>query len=60
MELCSNGHEEICYEVRFCPLCEMMEEKEDIIKEKEEVEIKLETLEDKLDEIYDSYPQLAI
>lgn len=28
MELCSNGHGEICYEERNCPACEVIEEKQ--------------------------------
>ncbi len=26
MEICSEGHEEVCYEGKFCPACEMHEE----------------------------------
>ena len=27
MELCSDGHDEVCYECRNCPLCEEIKEK---------------------------------
>lgn len=30
MELCSDGHEEICYEGRVCPVCEKLDEIEQL------------------------------
>jgi len=37
MTICSgdknNSHDEICYECRFCPLCESLEEIENLNKE---------------------------
>lgn len=36
MDLCSNNHQEICYDERKCPLCEMkkeIEQKDDTISE---------------------------
>lgn len=37
MNLCSSQHEEICYEGRSCPMCDMMTAKdEEITKLKEE------------------------
>lgn len=30
MELCSNGHEEVCYECRNCPVCEKIDEIKDL------------------------------
>ena len=41
MDICSNGHEEIVYEGRYCPMCTMID------NHKEE----LERLEDKISEI---------
>lgn len=26
MNLCDDGHDEVCYEVKRCPVCEMMRE----------------------------------
>ena len=26
MNLCSNGHEEVCYECRNCPVCDKMQD----------------------------------
>lgn len=41
MELCSNGHDEICYESRNCPVCE-------IIKDRDYFEEELNKLEQEL------------
>ena len=29
MNLCSRGHEEVCYEGRNCPVCELIDEIEE-------------------------------
>ena len=26
MNLCNDGHDEVCYEVRLCPVCEALKE----------------------------------
>jgi len=28
MELCYNGHDEICYEGRQCPICDLIKDKD--------------------------------
>jgi hypothetical protein len=28
MNLCSDGHSELCYEGRFCPACEIMKDRD--------------------------------
>lgn len=28
MNLCSDGHDEVCYEVRNCPCCQISEDKD--------------------------------
>lgn len=33
MYLCNRGHEEICHEWSECPLCRILEEKEDLRRE---------------------------
>ncbi|MDP2218511.1 MAG: hypothetical protein Q8J68_14635 [Methanolobus sp.] len=33
MNLCDNGHDEICYTSRKCPVCEIIKEKDEIIEE---------------------------
>ncbi len=35
MELCSDGHDEVCYESKKCPACEKIEELGDIVEEKD-------------------------
>ena len=35
MNLCSDGHDEICYEVRLCPVCESMKEIDRLERETE-------------------------
>jgi len=44
MNLCSDGHEEICYEGRGCPLCS-------VIKENKEKEKELDKLQAEIDEL---------
>lgn len=36
MNLCSDGHEEICYEGRECPLCEVITRRNDQIEQLED------------------------
>ena len=36
MNLCSNKHEEVCYESRKCPVCELAADKDDKIAELED------------------------
>lgn len=35
MNLCSSGHEEICYESRQCPVCEIIADKNREIEDKQ-------------------------
>ena len=54
MELCAEGHEEVCYEARTCPACEAIQEKQNSIDDKD-AEIKdlknqVEDLEEQLTE----------
>jgi len=32
MNLCSDKHEEVCYESRDCPVCDVRDDLEDVIK----------------------------
>jgi len=38
MELCSDGHEEVCFECRDCPCCEAYEEIRNLEKTIKELE----------------------
>jgi predicted nuclease with TOPRIM domain len=44
MNICSDGHKEICYEGRNCPCC-------DIMGEKKELEEKIDSLKDTISEL---------
>lgn len=37
MQLCSAGHEEICYECRSCPACELLDANNDLRQELKEL-----------------------
>ena len=37
MELCFNNHDEVAYEGRTCPVCEMRDDKNAIIEERDSV-----------------------
>ena len=41
MTLCDDGHEEVCYEGRNCPVCEKMDEIRDREKEIDALKIEL-------------------
>lgn len=41
MNLCSDGHEEVCYECRQCPVCEKIDEIGDLENEIADLEQQL-------------------
>ena len=43
MEICSSNHDEIVYDSRYCPLCELLEEKEELNSEIRNLEHELNT-----------------
>jgi len=51
MNLCSFGHEEVCYECGRCPVCQKMAEYEETLQEKnnmlEGLQAKVEALEER-------------
>jgi len=51
MELCDNGHDEICFETVYCPLCEIKEELTNTLADCEELNNKLESVEDNYDKL---------
>jgi len=51
MELCSEGHEEVCFEGRTCPVCEKMDEIKDLENEVEALTTKVENLENDIKEM---------
>lgn len=48
MKLCSYNHEEICFEGRRCPVCELKEEITAWEKEGEELKARIECLKDEI------------
>ena len=46
MELCSDDHEEICYETNPCPLCDCKKELTEAAQEIETLEDRIETMND--------------
>lgn len=53
MNLCSNGHEEICHEGRECPFCAKIQEmKTDI----DDLENKLDAAKDEIDNLQSENP----
>jgi len=48
MNLCSDGHEEVCYEARTCPCCETIQMMKDDLSDKD---IQIEDLKDQVDDM---------
>ena len=51
MNLCSDGHDEVCYDGRECPVCSEMEELKEAEGRIEELEQDISKLEDELMEL---------
>jgi len=51
LDLCSDGHKEICYQGGSCPCCELKEEIVFAEEEWRQTERKLEKANDKIDEL---------
>ena len=51
MELCSSGHEEICFTERYCPLCGMMDENEHLNAQIEDLEEERNNLQEQIEEL---------
>ena len=54
MELCSHGHDEICFDGGRCPLCDTIELLRDAERELEQIELKYERLEDDYEKMQNS------
>ena len=42
MNLCDDGHEEVCFEGRNCPVCEKIEEIRELEKQIDDLKLRLE------------------
>lgn len=40
MTICGNRHDEVCYEVRSCPVCEIVRDLKDITEERDAIQRK--------------------
>lgn len=49
MLLCSDGHEEVCYDGKQCPVCEAIQEKKDIEDDNLKLRLRIEELENGMD-----------
>jgi uncharacterized protein YceH (UPF0502 family) len=48
MELCSEGHDEICYDEKSCPACDLKNDRDYFEAEVSKLEQKITELEDKI------------
>ena len=51
MEICSDKHDEVCFEVRLCPVCDIRKDLKDEFKE---LEKELESVEKEIDSLLDT------
>ena len=48
MDLCSSGHDEVCFSERYCPVCQIIDEKDKTISELNDRIEELETQNERL------------
>ena len=71
MYLCDDGHEEVCYECRHCPVCEIIKDNKDYVdclqQEVKDLQTMLTDAETELtrytevfNEVKSAYPEFAI
>lgn len=71
MNLCDDGHEEVCYECRHCPVCEIIkdnkdyverltQDNEDLRRDLADVETELTRYAEIFNEVKSAYPEFAI
>ena len=58
MNLCSDNHEEVCYEERHCPMCQLKGEEADRDRYIVELQDRIKVLENNFDEMCDDYESL--
>jgi chromosome segregation ATPase len=58
MTLCDNGHEKICYELNFCPLCEANEKIDRQSQTIINYETKIEDLENEIEDLEEQIKEL--
>lgn len=68
MNLCDDGHEEICFDGRKCPMCESIDDYDKKISDLEDevhelstaLNIKIQEYNDLFDEVKSCYPEFVI
>jgi len=50
MNLCSDGHDEVCYDNKKCPVCEVIAEKDSVEMERDNLLARVEELEEEADQ----------
>jgi len=58
MNLCSSGHDEVCYEGRECPACLLKEDRDYFEEESSKWEAKCDEFEKRINELNDRITQL--
>lgn len=51
MELCSDGHEEVCYDGKHCPACVALQENDELGAEVDELKGEIKVLESNVDSL---------
>lgn len=63
-EICDDGHDQIVYTGRKCPLCEAIKTSEDLTDSLKDLEEKFDELKEKYDDLYDNiesnYPEALL
>jgi len=53
MDICSHNHDEVCYTGKGCPVCRVIEEKEELVKELTLYAVKIDTLKEQVNDLID-------
>ena len=59
MELCSDGHQEICFDTPSCPLCKVIMEKIDLETREENARIRISHLEKDVENLKDELESVS-
>ena len=54
MQICDDGHDEICFEGKDCPLCKATQQIEELEKDNERLQEDIDGLEEELEELKDN------
>lgn len=53
MDICSNKHDEVCYTGKSCPVCRVIEEKDELVKELTLYAVKIDSLNGQVNDLID-------